>query len=170
MDYPIFYRGEALGSLLVEPDGLYYRLSARCREPEERGIWRLWACLEADSRCVGVLAPETGGLRLERRVSRRSWSVMPDCFVLGREREGFLPWRGTLEQEEIPDAMLRAEADGSRTLAIFAPPEGPVPLGEYLSLMREGVLDGRACLLLERCEELPPAAELCPTPPEEPAP
>ena len=69
--------------------------------------------------------------------------------MLGREAEGFRPWRGVVEEQTIPDAMLRENADGTQTLAIFAPPEGPVPLAEYVSQMREGALDERPCLLLE---------------------
>ena len=148
MEYPIFYHDKEIGSLTVEPDGLYYRLSASAAEPAP-GLWRLWGCFGEQSRCLGVLFPETGGLRLERRVSRHSWPILPDCFVLGREREGFRPWRGILEGQELPDAMLRDNADGTQTLAIFAPPEGPVPLAEYVSQMREAVIDERPCLLLD---------------------
>ena len=151
MEYTIFYQGAGIGSVAVEPDGLYYRLSATAAEPGA-GVWRLWGCFGEDSRCLGVLFPETGGLRLERRVSRHSWPILPDGFVLGREREGFRPWRGVLEGQELSDAMLRNNPDGTQTIAIFAPPEGPVPLAEYVSQMREAVLGERACLLLK----LPP--------------
>ena len=151
MEYTIFFQGKEIGHASIEPDGLYYLVSASAAEPGQ-GLWRLWGCFGEQSRCLGVLFPETGGLRLERRVSRHSWPILPDCFVLGREREGFRPWRGILEGQEIPDAMLRDNADGTQTLAIFAPPEGPVPLAEYVSQMREAEVDGRRCLLLE----LPP--------------
>lgn len=147
LEYAIFYQGAETGQITVEPEGLYYRLSAQCTEPAP-GLWRLWGCFGTDSRCLGVLYPETGGLRLERRVSRHGWPILPDCFVLGREREGFRPWRGILEGQELPDAMCKTEGD-SLTLAIFAPPEGPVPFAEYVDQMREGELDGRPCLLLD---------------------
>lgn len=154
MEYTVFYQGAEVGSAALEPDGLYYRLSAQCREPAH-GLWRLWACVGENSRCLGVLFPETGGLKLERRVSRHSWPILPDCFVLGREEAGFRPWRGILEGRELPDAMLRENGDGTQTLAIFAPPEGPVPLAEYVSQMREAELAGRPCLLLELPDGLP---------------
>ncbi len=162
MEYTIFYQGREIGSLSLETEGLYYRLSAHCTEPGA-GVWRLWGCFGAESRCTGVCFPGTGGLRLEKRVSRHSWPILPDCFVLGREQEGFLPWRGILEGQELPDAMLRPKDAGSRTLAIFPPAQGPVPLAEYLSRMREAELDGRACLLLDwPPEELPEQAEAGP--------
>ena len=148
LEYPIFYHGEKTGRVSVEPDGLYYRLTARCAEPG-RGIWRLWGCLGLGSRCLGVCIPAEGGLRLEKRVSRRSWLELPEVFVLGREAEGFRPWQGVVEAQTLPDAMLRENSDGTQTLAVFAPPDGPVPLTEYLSQMRESELDGRACLLLD---------------------
>ncbi len=148
MEYPIIYQGTEIGQITVEEDGLYYRLSARCAEPD-RGIWRLWGCFGLESCCLGVCIPESDGLGLEKRVSRRSWRELPTCFVLGREAEGFQPWRGTVEEQTVPDAMLRENADSTKTLAIFAPPEGPVPLAERVSDMREAELDGRHCLLLE---------------------
>ena len=148
MKYPIYFQGAEIGTLRVEPDGLYDVLSAFCTEPGP-GIWRLWGCFGLESRCLGVCIPASGGLRLEKRVSRRSWPALPTAFVLGREIEGFLPWQGMVEAQEIPDALLRENGDGKHTLAIFAPPDGPIPLAEYVSQMREGELDGRACLLLE---------------------
>jgi hypothetical protein len=45
--------------------------------------------------------------------------------------------------------MVRTEGSGSMTLAIFAPPEGPLPFAERTDQMREGELGGRKCLLLE---------------------
>ncbi len=158
MDDTIYYQGAGIGRLSLRTEGLYYRLSGACTEPGP-GIWRLWSCLGLRSQPVGVLFPGTGGLRLEKRVSRHSWPILPDCFVLGREREGFRPWRGSIETHEIPDAMLRENEDRSQTLALFAPPEGPVPLAEYLPLMREGELDGRPCLLLELPDGLPELQE-----------
>ena len=146
LDYPIFYQGAEIGRVTVDPDGLYYRLTASAAEPG-RGVWRLWACVGEESRLIGVLFPETGGLRLEKRISRRAWPILPDGFVLGREREGFRPWRGVFEGQEVSDAMLRRSADDARTLAVFAPPEGPVPLAEYVTQMREAEIDGRPCLL-----------------------
>lgn len=158
MKYEIFYQGDATGSVRLEPEGLYYRLSGLCAEPGP-GVWRLWACFEGESRLVGVCSPGDGGLRIEKRFSRHSWSVLPESFVLGREAEGFRPWRGALEGRELPDAMLRQEADGSRSIAIFAPSDGPVPLAEYVSLMRSSKLAGRDCLLLTLQESLPELAE-----------
>lgn len=154
MEYVIFYQGGEAGRLTLETEGLYYRLSAASLEPEP-GIWRLWGCFGAQSRPVGVLAPGTGGLRLEKRVSRHSWPILPDCFVLGRAQEDFRPWRGILDGHEVPDGMLRENADGSQTLAIFAQAEGLLPLAEYVSLMEEGELGGRPCLFLPLPDGLP---------------
>ena len=153
MEYAIFYQGTKIGQAIIEPEGLYYRLSASAAEPGP-GVWRLWACVGPDSRLIGVLFPKAGGLGLEKRLSRQSWPIPPQGFVLGREAEGFRPWRGVVEGREVPDAMRRDNADGTQTLAIFAPPEGPVPLAEYVTQMREAELDGRPCLLLD----LPPEA------------
>ncbi|MBQ6159931.1 MAG: hypothetical protein IJK24_03180 [Oscillospiraceae bacterium] len=182
MDEQIYFRGTALGQWTAAAEGLYWRFSARCEDPEP-GVWRLWACfgegdrpadetacsadnLSANSarpvdgsvpetRLLGVCFPGAGGLRLERRVSRQSWPLLPEAVVLGREAEGFRPWRGRLAGCELPDAMLRENGDGTRTLALFAPPEGPVPLAEQVSQMREAELDGRPCLLLDWPPQIP---------------
>lgn len=148
MEYPIFYHGEETGRITVEPDGLYYQLSAHCAEPGP-GIWRLWGCVGFEGRCLGVCIPSGNSLGLEKRVSRRSWPDLPEGFVLGQEADGFLPWRGVVAEQTIPDAMLRENADGTQTLAIFPPADGPVPLAEYVSQMREAELGGRSCLLLD---------------------
>ena len=200
MDEQIYFRGTALGQWTAAAEGLYWRFSARCEDPEP-GVWRLWACFgEGDrpadetacsadnlsaepghapdgpacsadnlsanpahtpegpvpeTRLLGVCFPGAGGLRLERRVSRQSWPLLPEAVVLGREAEGFRPWRGRLAGCELPDAMLRENGDGTRTLALFAPPEGPVPLAEQVSQMREAELDGRSCLLLDWPPQIP---------------
>jgi len=152
MDYVIYAQGTEAGRVSIAPEGLYYRISAQCREPGQ-GLWRLWGCFGTESRCLGVLAPGAGGLRLERRVSMHSWPVLPESFVLGREAEGFRPWRGSLAGQEIPDAMIRAESGGGFTLALFVPPEGSVPFAERMDQMREAELDGRECLVLEWPQE-----------------
>ncbi len=148
MEYTVFYQGAEIGRTVIEPDGLYYRLSAVCAEPGP-GVWRLWGCYGADSRCLGVPIPKAGGLGLERRLSRQSQPVLPDCLVLGREQEGFRPWRGVLAGRELPDAMVKTKGNGGLTLAIFAPPEEPLPFAEYTDRMREAELGGRSCLLLD---------------------
>lgn len=154
MEYVIYYQGGEAGRLTLEPEGLYYGLHAASVEPGP-GVWRLWGCFGAESRPIGVLFPGTGGLRLEKRVSRHSWPILPDCFVLGRAKGEFRPWRGNLDGNEVPDGMLRENGDGSQILAIFAPAEGPLPLAAYVSLMEEGALDGRSCLFLRLPDGLP---------------
>lgn len=163
MDEQIYFRGTALGQWTAAAEGLYWRFSARCEDPEP-GVWRLWACfgikedaasMIPETRLLGVCFPGAGGLRLERRVSRQSWPLLPETVVLGREAEGFRPWRGRLAGCELPDAMLRENGDGTRTLALFAPPEGPLPLAEQVSQMREAELDGRSCLLLDWPPQIP---------------
>jgi hypothetical protein len=152
LQYAIFYRGNEIGQLSIEPEGLYYRLSAQCREPGP-GVWRLWGCFGLECQSLGVFSPGVGGLELEKRVSRHSWPRLPDCFTLGREIEGFRPWRGSLEGCEIPHALLRQNEDGTQTLALFPPAEGPVPLAEYVPQMGEGEIAGQPCPFLELPEK-----------------
>ena len=116
MEYTIFYQGSEIGCVTVEPEGLYYRLSAACAEPGH-GVWRLWGCFGADSRCLGVLYPEAGGLKLERRVSRHSWAILPEAFAI------FAPPEGPLPFAEQTDRMREAELGGRSCLLLDWPPE-----------------------------------------------
>ena len=65
---------------------------------------------------------------------------------MGREQEGFLPWVGTLEDQPIPDALLRTDPEG-QTLALPADLD-PMPLAEYAAQMQPMTIAGREYLTL----------------------
>ena len=152
MEVPIYYRGEEAGTLTVTADGLYWQLTGFCRIPA-REILRLYGAEGLGSEPFGVLLPEGVGLQLHRRLSKHSCPVLPSRWIAGRECEGFRPWRGAVEDQEIPDAMLRADPDG-QTLALPVDRE-PIPLAEYAPQMEPMTLNGRAYLALKLRDWVP---------------
>ena len=159
MEYPIYYRGTKTGTLTVTEDGLYRQLSGWTERFAE-GVQRLYACYPEGSVCFGVFAPAGKGLSLHRRVSRHAVPDLPEQWAAGRAAEGFLPWRGTVEGQLIPDAMLRKQTDGA-LLAIPADRD-PVPLAEYAPQMERITLDGREFFCLPLKDGVPEAPETDP--------
>ena len=85
--YEVFHRGQAVGAVELIRDGLYCRLSCRCRV-RDGVIHRLYA----DGEKLGVLIPEEGELVLETRVAAKR--LKEGCaFSLDESREKFIPIR-----------------------------------------------------------------------------
>ena len=55
--FPLLLDGRAEGELTVEREALYTWFNARCRLPEEGGLWCAWAVGQAGSLRLGVLEP-----------------------------------------------------------------------------------------------------------------
>ena len=145
MEYPIYHRGKEVGTLRVAEDGLYLQLTAWC-EPFGEGIQRLYGVEGFSSSPFGVLAPAGKGLQLHRRLSRHSCPGLPGSWEAGQEAEGFLPWRGVVEDQPVRDAMLRPDPEAA-LLALPADRE-PIPLAEYMPQMNPLTLNGREYLVL----------------------
>ena len=157
MEYPIFYGGKEAGLLTVNPDGLYWQMSAWCEYSAE-GVQRLYGAEGLHAEPFGVFAPVgTGGLSFHRRLSRHTCPKLPELWIAGRECEGFRPWLGTIEDQHLTDAMLRQSEDG-QLLAIPTDLE-PIPLSEYAPQMQPTTLNGREYLTLELRDGLPFAAD-----------
>lgn len=77
--------GQAVGTVQVKKEGLYYRISCRCRVADTE-IHRLYAGREK----IGVLIPERGELTLETRVAAKR--LRKDCvFSLDESMGVFVP-------------------------------------------------------------------------------
>lgn len=152
MEYPIYWRGAEAGTLTAAEDGLYWQLTAWCRA-EAPGVLRLYGAEGLDSEAFGVLAPAGEHLHLHRRLSKRSCPTLPERWLLGREEAGFRPWAGTVEEQDVPDALLRTDPEG-RTLALPADAD-PLPLAEYAPQMRSLTLAGREYLALTLHDGVP---------------
>lgn len=79
--------GQTVGCVEVKREGLYCRLSCRCRMVGQE-IQRLYAGEEK----IGVLIPDNGTLVLNAKVSAKR--LKPGCaFTLGESRGNFYPIR-----------------------------------------------------------------------------
>ena len=80
MEYTVFDRGAAVGSASAERRGLYWHIAAECRMETDR-IVRLYAHDGEKRVRLGVLMPEDGALRLERRLAADAFSFTPQTRV-----------------------------------------------------------------------------------------
>ena len=170
MEETIRYHGAAVGQVRIEEAGLYWHLDARCECPAD-GVLRLYGVEGFRSEPFGVFVPEAGVLTLQKSVSRHSAPALPTRWLLGREAEGFRPWAGSVEGQEILDGMICPGADPDSVLLAVSAETEPVPLAEYASVMEPRRLDGRNYLALELRGGLPvlPEADETETPAEAPS-
>ena len=82
MELAIYRRGQAVGMLTAEDDGLYRVLRGRIAPSED--ILRLY--LNGES--CGVFVPENGALCLRRRISRTRLPSLPGYAVAWCEADG----------------------------------------------------------------------------------
>ena len=75
MELPILDRGEQIGSLHIEKEGLYTVFRAEL--PPREGLQRLWLYGAGTWTCLGLLAPTGEGRRLEKRLSRADCTRLP---------------------------------------------------------------------------------------------
>lgn len=79
--------GQAVGTVQVKQEGLYYRISCRCRVADTE-IHRLYAGSEK----LGVLIPEKGELTLSTKVAAKR--LKAGCaFSIGENSGSFCPIR-----------------------------------------------------------------------------
>ena len=79
MDFPIYDGREVVGTLRVRREGLYAVFRAEL--PRREGLRRLWLCGRAESVCFGVLEPQGGLLRLEKKLSRAACASLPEPLL-----------------------------------------------------------------------------------------
>ena len=152
MEYSITYQGREAGSLRVCPRGLYTELIAQC-SAFAPGVQRVWAVTGLKSRSIGVLAPEPGGLGFHRSVPSKHWAA-PEAVIAGREEDGFVPWRGSLDGLEIKDGYIR---QGCAALPFV--PGAPVPMVHKAADFQTKSLGGRLCLVLPQISSVSPTGQ-----------
>jgi hypothetical protein len=86
-NYDVTLVGEVVGRVNLRREGLYYRVSCRCRVEDDK-VHRLYAAGEK----LGVLIPEHGELTLETRVAAKR--LKTGCeFTLNQKSGEFIPIR-----------------------------------------------------------------------------
>ena len=85
--YEVMLDGQAVGTVELRREGLYYHLSCFCRMVDNQ-VHRLYV----DGEKIGVLLPTNGELTLETRVAAKR--LKPGCVFSLEERKGiFIPIR-----------------------------------------------------------------------------
>lgn len=91
--YPVLLGEEEIGKVTVFPQGLYYRISCRCRLTGEV-IYKLAAARDGERVSLGVCVPMEGLFGLETRLpKKRLGEKAPEFWVIpkGGELPGFVP-------------------------------------------------------------------------------
>ena len=183
MDVPVYIGGEEAGRLRAVQEGLYVRLTADCAL--RPGLTRLWLHSGDQSLYLGLLAPEGGRLRLEKRLSRRkvpeTIACASDTEFVGAGTPGWplLPLRGNSPPVlDGPPEPARSTNNGpSRTPAptaeasdpavgansIRPPVSDPTLAAEQRAVVGNGPYGGGAAasrLLLPCSPRVPGAVEL----------
>jgi hypothetical protein len=84
--YEVISGGQAVGSVTVSRQGLYYHFSCRCRISGEI-MFRLIMEIEGISRDLGILVPIDGQFGLNTWVSMKSQGKEKPSFLLRPKRE-----------------------------------------------------------------------------------
>jgi len=80
LEKEIFCDGQSVGTAVIEKEGGYYRIRARCAYRE--GIWRLYMTVPGKFCRLGVCIPSSGTLMLSRRISPHELGLDPtDCTL-----------------------------------------------------------------------------------------
>lgn len=143
------------GCLVIREDGGLVWLEAR-REEDGRGLYKVWLRGGQNRRLLlGTLAPEGGGLRLCRRLTRDRLAREGCWPVAGAECALAFPFEGSWRRERCPrvgdpivarslegrQVLVRRERDGFR-LALPFDSGRPFPLPALFCLANVERLEG----------------------------
>ncbi len=105
--FPLLLDGRAEGELTVEREALYTWFNARCRLPEEGGLWCAWAVGQAGSLRLGVLEPVGQEAVIRRRFSMRMTEPL-GRLVRGEVRPAAAEDRESWQAAPAPETLFRA--------------------------------------------------------------
>ena len=78
-EYSVFWKGNTVGTVRLEQQGLYWQLRCRCCLPEAEP-YRLVAETQNRTESMGILVPEGGQFCLDTRVSTKRLGTEPLHF------------------------------------------------------------------------------------------
>ena len=89
--YPVRYRGETVGSVILRRTGLYYELHCRCQLTGEEML-QLVLVGNSRSQNIGLLIPQNGGLALTKRIPAKRLEEGSPVFGLRKRGEADAPF------------------------------------------------------------------------------
>lgn len=133
--YAVMYRGEQVGKLQMQKQGLYCRLQCRCQLPGD-DIYRLRMLSGEDSIHIGVLVPDGDGFLLDKKIPEKRipsgelrFSVRGNRDTEVREPEK-TEEKPEETQEETPEQIQESEPEEKEFVPICE--EEPFPALEQV--------------------------------------
>lgn len=144
--YIITDGNRSVGTLSLRRDGLYTLLEASAETRE--GLTRLYISGGGQSACLGLMTPDSGLVKLRRRLSRLELKNLPERI----ETASTCPPENTPKSrpkpaEEKPDAQPATPVKGWRPM-----PDGSLVLSKP---------DGKYLALPAKLRRVPPGIRLC---------
>lgn len=155
-NYAVMYRGEQVGKLQMQKQGLYCRMQCRCQLPGD-DIYRLKMLQGKESIHIGVLVPEGDGFLLDKRIPAKRIPAGELHFVVRGSREPEEPEEKPEEkpeqiQEQIQEQTQQQTQESIPEEQEFVPicEEEPFPA---LEQVRDSILawqDGQPGIFLQK--------------------
>lgn len=151
-NYAVMYRGEQVGKLQMQKQGLYCRMQCRCQLPGD-DIYRLKMLQGKESIHIGVLVPEGDGFLLDKRIPAKRIPAGELHFVVRGSREPEEPEEKPEEKpEQIQEQTQEQTQESIPEEQEFVPicEEEPFPA---LEQVRDSILawqDGQPGIFLQK--------------------
>lgn len=147
-NYAVMYRGEQVGKLQMQKQGLYCRMQCRCQLPGD-DIYRLKMLQGKESIHIGVLVPEGDGFLLDKRIPAKRIPAGELHFVVRGSRE---PEEPEEKPEEKPEQTQEQTQESIPEEQEFVPicEEEPFPA---LEQVRDSILawqDGQPGIFVQK--------------------
>ncbi len=134
MESVIYEKGRRVGSICMEPEGLYWLIQGRLEETG--GLCRLYGIRGWDSVYLGI--PNEQGF-LQTRIPRKQLAALDCALAVTSPRGPWLPWRGMVGEILLEDCYIQKQPEGFRlALPQWELEKLPIPAE---SLQREQVYD-----------------------------
>ncbi|MFI3312912.1 MAG: hypothetical protein R3Y62_03410 [Eubacteriales bacterium] len=149
MEIEITFAQTVCGTATVQPDGLYQIIRCDCKMVSG-DLLRCYGIVGENIHCFGVLAPEGGRLKLEKRMSNRQWTDWKDChFVASKEppalESPWLPWQGRLYDRQVTNALAQTR-DGVTEIALPYSMEEAFDYMEFFCMLTPKNIGGKMYL------------------------
>ena len=81
-EYEVYCADRVIGSISLEPQGLYYKIFSYCERISEK-FPKLYAVCGDHKTSIGVYKPQGNGFVMERLLSIKSWDLKGISFQIG---------------------------------------------------------------------------------------
>lgn len=142
MEFTVYEGEKQVGTLRVEPDGLFYDIFCNITDRREH-IRRIFVGYAWRSEYLGI--PDAEG-NLTARIPRKH---LPDGITFAvatlMPRSQWLPWRGEVDGVPIAEAYIKRSEDG---IDLLLPPQEAVKLPAWVEKMKTEIAFGRELMKL----------------------